>query len=248
MIQTHKQLTDRLNKAMMDEYIAVSPTQNPLAQQLPKLDNLSLREVVCQYTIFPRSIVSLLSTARDTARECGWNEVDVELTRNIGEELGTETEGLTHYQMLVRGLEFVVMPYIARKLSRLEPNKHTGQFIWQMDRVVSGKPHDALGGTYALECSAVPELVLVKHAIETFHKRATGRDLAPRGSLMEFFDLHIGTWEPDHEEGLRETTAKYVTTEADQKLFEQGFRDVMETMDTWWTGLLDESQAPTCSV
>ena len=43
--------------------------------------------VVEQYTFFPRAIVGLLCAARDAAREQGWQELDVELTRNLGEEL-----------------------------------------------------------------------------------------------------------------------------------------------------------------
>ncbi len=60
--------------------------------------------------------------------------------------------------------------------------------------------------------------------------------------LVKFFDMHLAVWEPGHEIFLRKASYKYLSPES-YGLFEEGFKTVMQIMDTWWNGLDKESRA-----
>ncbi|MDO8564282.1 MAG: DUF3865 domain-containing protein [Nanoarchaeota archaeon] len=242
-METHKELTERLKK-IMRTHDAVHIKRNPLARGLKDISTEGLENAVSQYTIFPRNIVSFLYSARDKAKIEGWKEVATELTRNMGEELGTETNGATHYEMLIRGIAQGINPSLENQLRNLQPSPSTDTFIKDMKEIIGDFKAPApyvLGGTYALETSAVPELVIVRRAVNELFTRKTGKPMQD-GKLKDFFKYHLGTWEPGHEEGLRDTTAIYVKNQPDQILFENGFKDVMYSMDWWWTGLYQESK------
>jgi hypothetical protein len=144
--------------------------------------------------------------------------------------------------MLVRGLADGLGSSLEGYLRNLLSSPATGQFVEGVRIIAQDqRPAYAVGGTYALESSAVPELIIVRDAVNKLFTRVTGQPMQD-GQLKEFFRRHLDTWEPGHEEGLRDASAKYLVGTEDRKLFEAGFRDVMSTMDTWWTGLYNESQ------
>ena len=239
---THKQLTEKLKKAMREDYHSVHPEKNPVAVAVPQLSDYGLRRALSQYTIFPKNIVSFLEAACDTSRESDWTKIADELTRNIGEELGTETGGIIHYDMLVKGLADGLDSSLEGYLRNLLPSSATEEFVQKVRTIAQDQqPAYAVGGTYALESSAVPELVIVRDALNELFTRATGQPMQD-GMLKEFFRRHLDIWEPGHEEGLREASAKYILGQQDKKLFEAGFRNVMSTMDAWWIGLYKESR------
>ena len=228
-----QKLLDEMNKEMMENYIAVSKERNPVYINLRSLDKNQIIFSLVQYSIFPKNIVDFLMAARDKARREGWNEVALELTRNIGEELGTETAGVTHYKILASGIEKLTSTEIYSAL----PSDSTQMFIGSMKRIMGNEdPAYVMGAVYALESSAVPELQIVMDIVRIMSKQyAREMDF----ELKEFFAMHLGTWEPGHEDGLRRTAQKFIEEDkyAD---FSRGFRDVMKTMDIWWTGLYQE--------
>src|SRR3989338_931252 len=199
-METHVEFTKHLKKAMREEYRAVHSRKNPVALALPNLSLQQLQHSLYQYTIFPRNIVSFLNTAREAARDNQWYEVTRELTRNIGEELGTETGGVPHYDMLVNGLSEGIDPQLGPSLRSLSPSEATKAFIAGMERTMSDqKVEYVIGGTYALESSAVPELVIIRCAVNELFSRATG-EIVLEGQLREFFRKYLQVWEPSHEE------------------------------------------------
>ena len=226
---------DILNKSMIEDYVAVNSERNPIV--VGDLDQDRLANVLAQYTLFPANIVNFLYTARDNIRSHGWEEVDIELTRNIGEELGTESKGITHYELLLKGLDQTLGVY----LKETSPSESTRNFIGDMKGNV-GNENSAfvLGSVYAMECSAIPELEIVKGLIKDLARMKNGnRDLSP---LLEgFFTDHIGDWEVGHEAGLRRASQKYIQNESQYLQFENGFKDTMTGMDRWWNGLSREA-------
>lgn len=181
----------------------------------------------------------------------GWKTVGEELERNISEEYGSKTEGVPHYDMLVKGLSselgndlgYAPAADLEKKLRSLEPLPAMSQFLTHIPQIVGNEdPLYALGGTYALEASAVPELVIVRMAVSKLIQNSTGIPMARDGYLGKFFDAHLRVWEPGHEEGLRVTSAVYLNAPETAKSFEAGFREVMRTMDEMWAGLHEESK------
>jgi len=223
-------LMEMLNKAMMDEYVAVNKDKNPIANA--SLNKEQVEYVIGQYTIFPKNITSFLYSAREKARDARWRDVDVELTRNLGEELGTETDCVPHYDWLLGS----VKADFDLDLSGTIPSLSTNAFVKIMTSAMAKSPSYVMGAIYACESSAVPELKIVRELVSPL----------PKNSQLEvFFARHIGDFEVGHENKLRSACEFYVTT---KEQFEQGFREVMQSMDDWWNGMyLEISQSNLCS-
>lgn len=235
--ERHDDLTDRLKQAMADEYLAVDRRKNPIALALDTMNKDQMHYVLHQYSVFPKVIIAFLDSARKTASETGWHDVAAELGRNIGEELGSDTAGTPHYDLLVKGIK----EELNVDISEAYPNPSTSAFLANMHYTMKN-PRLALvvGAVYALESTAVPELRIVLELANQAVRITSGKPMAKEGILRQFFEKHLSTWEPGHEEGLRTATARYITTENDQKEFEIGFRYVMKTMDEWWISLARE--------
>lgn len=227
-----------LTRRMREVHTAVHPGKNPVAQGLGTYEISHLEHVIGQYSLFPQSIVDFLYVARDTSRKAGWNEVATELTRNIGEELGTESDGVSHYEMLLHGIADQAGEASYKEFKTLEASPATSTFLARVKHAVGNTDVAyAIGATYALESSAVPELVIVRDILTRFLTLAANRPI--EGTLKSFFDMHLGTWEPGHEQGLHASIPRYVSAQ-DLPSFHAGFEEVMDAMDAWWAGLNDE--------
>jgi len=233
----------RLSKLMITNHSAVSQDKNPVAQDLKNLTDAQLEQILFQYTIFPRNIVNFLCSVRDIAKSVGWESISTELTRNMGEELGTETDGVTHYEVLISGLSDELGVDLSESLRRLSPSNATEKFISAIIKCITHKNAAySVGVVYALECSAVPELYIVRDAINELILRKKGRTMSTP-LLTNFFKGHLGEWEPGHEEGLRKTIGEYMVFESHTNDFSAGFEAVMDAMDIWWDGLYSEAKA-----
>ena len=236
---TITEILGSLKRSMHEDHVAVNQVKNPVALRLNDLTGKQLEYIIAQYSTFPRRIVEFLYAARDSAREKGWSAIDAELTRNMGEELGTETDGVSHYEMLVGGIAEATETSMYKKLKGLAPSQATKIFLDKVKLAVShSETACALGATYALESSAVPELIIVKDILTTLFKK-TGQG-AIRGELKIFFNKHLQDWEPGHEAGLYRGIPLYLNT-PEMVLFSEGFESVMAAMDTWWTELCGEA-------
>ncbi len=229
-------LTETLNNSMMSEYICVSKETNPVFIAKDNLSPNQLVYILGQYTLFTRNIVHFLYATRNTARIAKWKSVDVELTRNLGEELGTETDCITHNNMLILGVNETV----GTDLSNIQTNKATQIFIDKMTAIMSdNKASYASGAAYAMESSAIPELRIVIEIVKVLTKLKTGSaKLSDR--LQNFFDGHLNIWEEAHESCLKEACRSHIN-EFNASEFQSSFESVMQTMDKWWLGLKEEA-------
>ncbi len=225
-------------QTLMLTYAFLSARRNPVL-----VDGRNSSEVLSysltQYANFPRTIVLMLLSFRDLARQYGWAEVAVELTRNIGEELGTETNGVTHYALLVQALA----EECGLDVEDAQKSNATAKFISNIfSSLLSGDRFSALGSVYALEATARPELLVVVKIITNLRK-SHGHPNPGKFSAtaQNFFDLHVNIWEPGHSEGLRLAAEPLLTTSEASASFETGFRSVLTIMETWWQELADEA-------
>jgi hypothetical protein len=232
----------RLNDVMTSEYVSVDPEKNPVACALDSLGVDQLKYVIGQYAHFPKHIVSFLFSARDKARASGYIDVSNELTRNAGEELGTESQGVTHYEMLLTGLGNELGKKTEQMLRTMGASKSTTHFVNSISKELAKSDIAyVMGAMYVIESSAVPELRIIKHMADTLTSQMTGNQMILDPYLSKFFEMHLGTWEPGHEEGLRVIIPKYLMEESEKAAFEKGFRKVMSIMDEWWQGLYEEA-------
>lgn len=182
----------------------------------------------------------MLTIMQDRARELGWTKVVANLGVNIGQEKGSETDGVSHAEILCQGLRTVFGLDVGPVTGTL-PNmgEETRRFLTTVYGNLRGpNPSLALGTAYALESSAVPELRIVYALVDRLCGM-TGKQVTE--SLQDFFSLHLELWEPGHEVGLRLASAKYLTSDADREAFRTGFVSTIEAMEKWWAGMAMES-------
>ncbi len=223
--------------ALMMTYAFVSSRRNPLLK-MKGVNPATLSYGLVQYAWFPRVIVTMLMAIRDLARQYGWEAVAQELTRNLGEELGTETYGVPHNVLFTRILEEE-----CGLDSPMEKSASTSKFISGMfHQLLSGDRIHALGTVYALETTACPELLVVVKMITHLRKQKGHKNPgAFSPNTQNFFDMHINIWEPGHSEGLRLASEPLLTSDDARTSFEHGFKAVLDIMETWWEELADET-------
>lgn len=107
----------------------------------------------------------------------------------------------------------------------------------------SQSPEFTIGAIYACECTAVPELIIVKTLVNQLSVQKNGKEMSELGKLDGFFKMHLETWGPGHRDELKKACQNYFTTEKSILDFEKGFEATMQTMDKWWSGLERELSA-----
>jgi hypothetical protein len=204
----------------------------------------ALGAVLLQYSFLPGVIAELL--ARGVVKLCRWQTVRDELLRNLGEELGSRSEGRTHFAILSDGLKHE----LGLSAGSIEPSKDTLKFIEALRAHISDSPSlESAGALFALEDSAVPELRVVARLINLYGHDTLGRAIVeeknlgtvvPEGgnwTLDRFLAAHIGDFEVGHRDFLAEALAPHVSGEQDVAAVRQGFDKTLELMEIWWSAL-----------
>ncbi|MBL1178681.1 DUF3865 domain-containing protein [Pantanalinema sp. GBBB05] len=229
-MNTFDQLSKHLNWLMTEQYIAVNQQKNPIIISLAKAKAFQLVYVIRQYSIFPRELVAFAQSARKTALKAGWLEVAAELQANIAEELGSTTQGISHYDLLAEGLE----AGLQLPIKITQPSLATLRLLTSLQTICRQDASTVFGAMYAIEATSISELTMVMQIIT----KLIGGNLPD--NLQYFFDMHLNEWEPEHEEKLRNTLAQCIDV-TDFSKFIVGFCAVMEAMDLWWTELAWEA-------
>jgi hypothetical protein len=244
-----KEILSGLNRSMMQDYSAFTPRRNPVLNNINLLQMSEGLAILHQYSEFPREIVSMLSRALGTFTAHGYYEVANALFRNIGEELGSATHGVPHYKMLIDGLfdlkaQFYQAPVeTIDKWSPFSSSPSTRRFLDEMKGLTSSqKPAFLFGVVYALESSARPELIVVRELINRL-LRDNRIALNSHNILPTFLKLHIETFEPGHEQDLRQIVSRVVASEEDRDECTLGFHQVMKAMEELWEGWTEETLA-----
>lgn len=223
-------LTERLCQVMSEEYVAVHAQRNPVVRILNTADVAQMTNILQQYSILPGALVIFLEAARDQASIAGWNTAVKELNDNLAEEMGSETQGVPHADLLAEGLEICLKVPIKTAV----PSTATAALLERLDAIAHQPIAYVFGAAYAIETTAVPELRIVIQIL----------DLLLEGAMPErlryFFEMHMNEWEPEHEADLRKAIAHHLTP-AQFNAFEIGFRAMLTAMDAWWSGLTAEA-------
>lgn len=209
-----------------------------------------------QYCRLPEVIVSLLLAAR--AHFPQKSGVARELARNVAQESGRGTAGIPHVEILKLGL--------SRDLGIDASNVHgsvaTETFIAALREGMSRNASFALGQTFALEASAVPELAYVvgpainayarslrysppivaealkedgTYPLPTLRTKAKARAMP----MSAWFALHVRDFEVGHRDLLRVHAKTFLERDGDAEQFRAGFINVLDLMDAWWTALAE---------
>jgi hypothetical protein len=207
-----------------------------------------------QYSFLPGAIVEYLTIG--VQRLSAWSAVATELSRNRAEELGSRTDGISHYEILETRLRLELGLDVADS----RPSAATIRFIQSIRRELwRQRPPLVAGMIFALETTAIPELIVVASILnEAGRLMGKGRvveigplppDAAshtanyPAGSaltLSDFITLHVLDFEEGHKRGLEEAYEQYFDTEESLAEFEAGFQKVLLEMADWWNGLASE--------
>lgn len=210
-----------------------------------QLNRDQLAFVLGQYSWLPKVIVQFLSKGIERLKQ--FPAIHAELKRNRAEELGSRTFGKVHYNILCAALQNEVGLNIATQNLPCIPATKT--FLETISEILeNGNQANVAGAIYALESSAVPELLVVAAVINCYqpntinlqHMQTAGSIRKVKGSanytLNDFFVLHIQDFEKGHESGLRKAVTKDFANEHWYD-FNESFETVLNAMDAWWLSL-----------
>jgi hypothetical protein len=229
---------------------SVNKDKNPFYVKLNEISEHKLQEVLMQYSLFPKTIISILISATYNLNYFGFDKVSYELIQNINEELGRYTDETIlvipkpHYTILRKGF----FEGLNIEINYTKPSKSTSKFIYDLKEFVdSPNKYEVLGSVFAIESSAIPELEIVIELVKKLFE-IKGKQIPEY--LVNFFQYHIDDIEIGHRDRFYKLCLVHLKTEENKKDFEIGFKKVMNTMDKWWIGLNNEiesekSQLPT---
>jgi Domain of Unknown Function with PDB structure (DUF3865) len=213
--------------------------------------------ILGQYSVLPARIASYL--ALGARRLACWPDVEKELQRNLGEELGSETGGIPHYQIFCNTLR----DEVHLEVLGIRPWPSTRRFLDDLRGALESRPPAFTAGVlFALEASAVPELTIVAAIINEYSECTNGSQLIdlvpPHGrirhdfstgpiSLNDFFVMHVHDFEIDHRDFLAKAIEPYLTTAAERAMFVEGFDHLMGGMEWWWEALATPMMTDECT-
>lgn len=224
---------------MMAEKSVLNPKLNPVAGELQSLTQQQIAYVIEQYSLFPKYIVGFLTQAKNRAQAEQWTDVETALKDNIGEEQGSDSGGVSHYNLLKKGLA----AELQINISATTAHAATQKFLAEMEEVLSSEnPYVVLGAIYACECTAIPELTIVRDVVQAYAIQQNGRTLSDDSALVTFIATHLDSWEVGHEDDLRKACKTCTSQKSECAALEVGFENVLITMRDWWYGLQSEYQ------
>ncbi len=204
-----------------------------------KLTKEQLTYVLRQYTQFPRNIVSILVSAAYNFGYHGWTSLVDELRQNVFEELGGGDGDIakafgTHYSILRKELQSV----FEIDIDTTQASPATKKFLANVKSIVESEPAIAVGGVFALEASAIPELQIVMKFTDHL-ANVTGKTVTK--TLSAFFSFHVDQIEVGHRDRLLELIAPKLSDATSLAKFYEGFDQVLQAMDIWWDELYLEA-------
>jgi len=234
-----KLISEKLDKKLKNDFISVSRNNNPIFSQISAISFNQKLEVIKQYSLFPKNIISMLVGAAYSLSYHNWDIIVEEILQNVNEEMGGGIGKITkHNQPHYTVLRHVVQDSFQENINSVNPNPSTIKFIEGVKKVLTHEtPEVVAGGVYALESSAVPELFLLRELVLS---AAKDKNISVSQTFLDFFEWHINDIEVEHRDRLMNMLSSYIKTEEQWILFEEGFNTVMNTMDCWWTDLNKE--------
>lgn len=237
----------KLHQQMLNSvFLARNPALE--AARIRGIDATKIEEIVGQYAGLVTMIVSYLFMG--SVRLDKFPAVRDELIRNLGEERGSLTGGLTHQEILNR--ELVKLGIKVNLATWDEPTRH---FLAMLSRDINtSHPMRVAGVIYALEATATPELGIVGRLLNEYSRmrgfeKQLVSDAALAGqhqvvattaeelSLDDFFCLHVDSFEPGHRDRFADAIAPELQEWEVQREFENGFSYVLVLMEAWWQKL-----------
>jgi hypothetical protein len=254
-----KALLDALAKieVSLESHSSMNEDRNPVLRllQAGSLSTADLESVLSQYSLLPAQIVEFLSAGSSRLQE--WTNVKAELERNVGEEMGSRTEGLSHYTILKRA----VRKELGLNVSAVQALPSTRQFLHSIETGLADQSKAFVGGIlYGLEASAGPELTIVATIINEYARlaelkapinlsglnkrvRVEENMISERYCLNVFFASHLWDFEVGHKNGLASSLIKDLPSSwASVHCFGLGFEHVLNEMDRWWDSLANTNE------
>ncbi len=233
-MNTIKQLLDNLDAALTVKYQAVNYETNPVAVDFDDYSTNEKIYVLAQYSLFSRYIVRFLIEVLYKTSMGGLGLVAAEMQRNLAEELSDGENGDPHYVLLIKGFLLA----LNKNLYSVEASKATRSFEQHiLTSIHDGNSAFATGVAYALESSAVPELIMTRTFVDRLFAEF---DIEIPTAIRRFFGSHIGEIEVMHKSRLRDVTIDSFSTADELFSYGDGFDIAMNCMNDWWIGLADE--------
>lgn len=208
------------------------PISNPVVAILKRLTKNELAGAICEYAQFSTEAVHMLTDAQ--IRNHNWKKLRAEIERNISEEMGLETKGVPHLEMMHKGYS----EELGIETDGYHASHNTRSFLYKMRQTFKSRDHAySAGALLAFEGVAIPEFYILDEIIQEYCKKAD-KTLGAHGDTRAYVDGHK-IYEVGHEDGLKASIADYID-QHNVHHFAQGYAAVVLTMSAWWENMAND--------
>jgi len=197
---------------------------------MPRLGSMTaseLKTIIENYSCLSNRAIQFLATALVYSQD--WPNLYREIERNIEEEKGINTGGVSHLAMMRQGYK----EDLGIDTSDIKPLKCTKLFLDDMNNTfLDSRLPFVAGAVLAFESAAVEEFKIVDNLIRQYLFLKGKR----MGGLTESYINGHKDFEVEHSSGLRKAIMSHMNGD-DAYLIEWGFNAVCRDMTTWWQSL-----------
>lgn len=186
-----------------------------------------LRYQIEQYTCFSKEAIHMLLNARIICYP--WESLAEEISENIEEELGKDTKGKPHLEMMKDGY----LKCLNIDTDSVKAHGATREFLNKMHTIFKTPNLPYLAGALiAFEGVAIEEFHIMEQII-TKYQSVRGKKL--EGEALEYIKGHQ-EFEIGHEQHLIDSIRPHINRDNSTEMA-RGFFDVSQTINNWWSEL-----------
>lgn len=228
----------KLLESMHRNYVVVDSKKNPLFHILSNSDGKPEvgRFILEQYFFFSKNIgLWFLDGARNIIY-AGYPRVAEEFFINVKEELGVYEDSKSldgfhepHTVSIRRGF----WEMFGHDIFEASPEDYTEYFCQKSHSLFMRHAFFTMGAAYAYEATARKELQCIWDGL-----KRNWMHINISNHFTNFFEGHIGEFEINHENRLRERCLEALYTDSDAAdKFQSGFHVGCKTLDNWWRNM-----------
>jgi hypothetical protein len=222
-----------LHRSMLDSDLSYE--NHPMLARLSGMTVSELRTVIENYSCLSNRAIQFLATALVYSQE--WPNLYREIERNIEEEKGINTGGVSHLAIMRKGYK----EDLGIDTTRVKPLKCTKDFLESMNNIfLDSRLPFVAGAVLAFESAAVEEFKIIDSIVRQY-LFLQGKRI---GGLTEAYINGHKDFEVEHSNGLRKAIMSHMSNHndhSDRILVEWGFNSVCQDMSKWWLTLRDRA-------
>lgn len=227
---TFSEFLENLKNFRLGLFPNLSREENIILSNLDSMSVSLLKYQIQQYTCFSKEAIHMLLNSRIICYS--WKSLADEISENIKEELGKDTKGKPHLEMMKDGY----LDNLNIDTDSVSPNDATKEFLNKMHSIFKTPNIPYLAGALiAFEGVAIEEFHIMEAIIRKYQSL---RLYELEGETLDYIKGHQ-EFEIGHEQHLIDSIAPHINSENSTEMA-RGFFDVSQTINNWWSNVYSE--------